>query len=480
MPRVPESVDHSVIDFRRYYFYATIYNVPPIFLTYPFRTVRLLQQSKTSIPFSTSVFKVIRNVYKKNGFRALFAGSAIFTTGVTTTKIVQFATYDYSAQKIKENKYFGYPVLQNSNVLSGVLGTFSAVVTTFFIVPFNMVSQQITIAKAGTLPNASDLPLYVTGSNEPLERPAQMTISQSLRAQFKQEGLRFLFRGYYASLLSTGPFFAAYFPAYEISRVWVKDGIDYIRDVQAARSHNPNPFPRQSSHQFLISSIAGSIASLAGVFVSSPSDMVKTRVQTEQRLQPTNASGIKLPLPSLRWMEVFKEVIKKEGPMALFSGAKARAILAVPGGALNFIIFDLVRARSLKEKQPTAMQAERQVMLETLFVLDKQFHDCVEVDEGPGQSALLSTSGLMPDQDMAETHMFNAPVPPAPAPTTTLSPSPLPPLPPPTEPPPNKIADGENVKEAHLPAPAVSSPHQGPQNLSDRLVHITLMQQESY
>ncbi|KAG9070567.1 hypothetical protein KI688_008105 [Linnemannia hyalina] len=469
MPRVPESVDHSVIDFRRYYFYATIYNVPPIFLTYPFRTVRLLQQSKTSIPVSTSVFKVIRNVYKKNGFRALFAGSAIFTTGVTTTKIVQFATYDYSAQKIKENKYFGYPVLQNSNVLSGVLGSFSAVV-----------SQQITITKAGTLPNASDLPLYVTGSKEPLERPAQMTISQSLRAQFKQEGLRFLFRGYYASLLSTGPFFAAYFPAYEISRVWVKDGIDYIRDVQAARSHNPNPFPRQSSHQFLISSIAGSIASLAGVFVSSPADMVKTRVQTEQRLQPTNASGIKLPLPSLRWMEVFKEVMKKEGPMALFSGAKARAILAVPGGTLNFIIFDLVRARSLKEKQPTSMQAERQVMLETLFVLDKQFHDYVEVDEGLGQSALLSTSGLMPDQDMAETHMFNAPVPPAPASTMTLSPSPLPPLPPPTGPPPNEPADGENVKEACLPASAVSSPHQGPQNLSDRPIHITLMQHESY
>ncbi|KAK3848657.1 MAG: mitochondrial carrier domain-containing protein [Linnemannia gamsii] len=472
MPPVPETVDHSIIDFRRYYFYATIYNVPPIFLTYPFRTVRLLQQSKTSIPVSTSVFKVIKNVYRKNGFRALFAGSAIFTAGVTTTKILQFATYDYSAQKIKEQNYFGFPILKNSHVLSGILGTFSAVVTTFFIVPFDMVSQQITIAKAGTLPNASDLPLYVTGSNEPLERPSPMTISQSLRAQFRQEGLRFLFRGYYASLLSTGPFFAAYFPAYEISRVWVKDGIDYIREVGAARSPNPNPFPPASSHQFLISSIAGSIASLAGVFVSSPADMVKTRVQTEQRLQPTNGSGIKLPLPSLDWVDVFKDIVKKEGPMALFSGAKARAILAVPGGALTFIIFDLVRSKSLKEKQPTTMQAERQVMLETLFVLDKQFHDCTEEDQAPAQSVLLQTSGLISDQDLVETHMFNAPAIPAITPTT-LSPSPLPPL---------------AKEEPRSPSPSVptspamppSVPHPKLQSWTDRLAHVTLMHLDSY
>ncbi|KAF9099600.1 hypothetical protein BGX29_005748 [Mortierella sp. GBA35] len=480
MPPVPEAVDHSVIDFRRYYFYATIYNVPPALLTYPIRTVRLLQQSKSSDPVPTSVFKVIRNVHRKNGFKALFAGSAIFTTGMTATRILQFATYDYSAQKIKENKYFGFPILQNSNVLSGVLGTFSAVVTTFFIVPFDMVSQQITIAKAGTLPNASDLPLYLTGSNEPLEKPAPMTISQSLRAQFKQEGFRFLFRGYYASLLSTGPFFAAYFPAYEISRVWVKDGIDYIREVGAARSSNPNPFPPKSSHQFLISSVAGSMASLAGVFVSSPADMVKTRVQTEQRLQPTNASGIKLPLPSLKFIKVFKDVIKREGPMALFSGAKARAIIAVPGGALNFIIFDLVRAKSLKEKQPTTMQAERQVMLETLFALDKQFHDYVEVEEeGPMQSALLATSGLIPDQEVAEKHMFDTEPPTTPTPTTTLAAVPSGPptkhegdslLPPPSE----STALTMSTKSA------ASKPRSWSPTLPDRLIHLTLMQLDSY
>ncbi|KAG0250675.1 hypothetical protein BG011_008184 [Mortierella polycephala] len=404
MPRVPDSLDHSKIDFHRYYLYATLLNVPPILLTYPFRTVRLLQQSKTLSPVSTSVSRVAHDVCRTKGFKSLFAGSAIFTTGLTATKILQFATYDYAAQKIREKRYFGSSTLRNPNILSGILGTFSAIVTTFFIVPFNMVSQQLTIAKAGSLPNASDIPLYVTDSTEPLERPRPMTISESLRAQFKQEGFRFLFRGYCATLLSTGPFFAAYFPAYEVSRYWVKDGIDYIRAMQAARWAKSDPLPPRKYHQFLISTVAGSIASLAGVLASSPCDIIKTRIQTEQRLQPTNASGIKLPLPSLKWMDVFREILKKEGSMAFFSGARARVLLAIPGGAFNFIVFDFVRSKSLIKDIPKPMQAEQREMLETLYMLDRQFKSISDVEQLP-PSVLLQTS-LSPDEDVAEDHMF--------------------------------------------------------------------------
>lgn len=372
----PADLDRSKIDFQKYYFYGTVLNVPPILLMYPMRTVRLLQQRKSSVPVSSSIFTVIRDVQQKNGARALFAGATVFSLGLTTTKILQFATYDYMAQKTKENDYFEIEVLKNPSVLSGVLGTISAVVTTFFVVPFDMVSQQITIAKAGadgsiasaavppttaasvappftpTTPSFSStavktkLPIYVTGSFEPLQPPQPIPISESLKLQFKQEGFRFLFRGYYATLMSTVPFFAAYFPAYEYSKVWVKDGINYVRTMDFNKDKD-TPFPPPEVHQLIISSIAGCCASLAGVMISSPSDMVKTRIQTEQRLQPTNGTGVKLPVPSLKWMDVFMEIWKKEGFMKFFSGTKARAILAVPGGALNFVIFDFVRSVSI-------------------------------------------------------------------------------------------------------------------------------------
>ncbi|KAF9289604.1 hypothetical protein BGZ68_009022 [Mortierella alpina] len=374
------SLDPARIDFQKYYFYGTILNVPPILLMYPMRTVRLLQQRKSSIPVSSSIFTVIKDVQQKNGFRALYAGATVFSLGLTTTKILQFATYDYLHQQTKERDYFGIEALKSPSVLSGLLGTFSAVVTTFFVVPFDMVSQQITIAKAGAQGNLASaaatttatsvapplapapltiaanstaattkLPLFVAGSYEPLQPPQQMPISESLKLQFKQEGVRFLFRGYCATLMSTIPFFAAYFPAYEISKVWVMDGIHFARRMQ---SDSANAFPPPELNQLIISSVAGSMASLAGVMLSSPSDMVKTRIQTEQRLSPTNGTGVKLPMPSLKWMDVFMEIWKKEGFMKFFSGTKARAILAVPGGALNFVIFDFVRSVSIIQ-EPT-------------------------------------------------------------------------------------------------------------------------------
>ncbi|KAF9196074.1 hypothetical protein BGZ50_002331 [Haplosporangium sp. Z 11] len=353
------SLDATKIDFQKYYFYGTILNVPPILLMYPMRTVRLLQQRKSSVPVSSSIFTVIKDVQQKNGFRALFAGATVFSSGLTVTKILQFATYDYLTQKTKEKDHFGVETLKNPSVLSGV-------------------SQQITIAKAGapgtvsTVPvtttaasvapplvpvaspavstaAATKLPIFVAGSYEPLQSPQPMPISESLKLQFKQEGVRFLFRGYCATVMSTVPFFAAYFPAYEISKVWVIGGIDYVRSLQISR---PNVFPPPELDQLIISSIAGSIASLSGVMVSSPSDMVKTRIQTEQRLQPTNGTGVKLPLPSLKWMDVFMEIWKKEGFMKFFAGTKARAILAVPGGALNFVIFDYVRSVSAIKEEP--------------------------------------------------------------------------------------------------------------------------------
>ncbi|KAF9995060.1 mitochondrial aspartate-glutamate transporter agc1 [Entomortierella chlamydospora] len=373
----PTSLDPTKIDFQKYYFYGTILNIPPILAMYPMRTVRLLQQRKSSIPVSSSIFAVIKDVKRNNGVRALYAGATVFSIGLTSTKILQFASYDYLAQKIKENDHFGIEAIKNPSVLGGVLGTSSAVITTFFVVPFDMVSQQITLAKAGvqgklvpsTVTNsatsvappivpatgtaaASNIPIHVSGSRASLQPAQPMPISESLKLQLKQEGVRFLFRGYVATLMSAVPFFAAYFPAYEISKVWVKDGIQYVRSIQ---TKSENPFPPPESHQLIISSIAGSMASLAGVFVSSPSDMVKTRIQTEQRLQPTNGTGVKLPMPSLKWMDVFMEIWKKEGFLKFFAGTKARAILAVPGGALNFVIFDFVRSISTIKEPSMSM-----------------------------------------------------------------------------------------------------------------------------
>ncbi|KAF9978932.1 hypothetical protein BGZ73_008437 [Actinomortierella ambigua] len=338
-----EPLDASKIDFRKYCFWGAVLNAATIAPFYPLRTVRLLQQSKQAVPVSNSISTVVRDVARTRGVKALFGGATLFTFGLTATKIINFGTYDLLRGWIaRDNHKWNIAALHNQNFVSSVVGSLSACLTCVWMVPFDVVSQQITIAKAGNL----------TGMTV-----HKMTISQALKAQFQQEGVRFLFRGYVATLFSTMPYFAAYFPAYEVSKWWVLDAIESMRAAQRTED-NPDPFPPARSHQFIVSTVAGSIASLTGVFSSAPMDIVRVRIQTEQRLQApssTSVSGVPAPRPPpLKWMAVFKDIVRNEGWLALFRGFSARAMLSVPGGALNFIIFDFVRSISLREDAPTA------------------------------------------------------------------------------------------------------------------------------
>ncbi|KAG0241137.1 hypothetical protein BGW41_006243 [Actinomortierella wolfii] len=339
-----ESLDATKIDFRKYCFWGAVLNAATIAPFYPLRTVRLLQQSKQDIPVSNSISTVVRDVARTRGVKALFGGATIFTFGLTATKIINFGTYDLLKGWIaRDHHKWNIAVLHNPTFVSSMVGSLSACLTCVWM----YVSQQITIAKAGNLEGM---------------KAHRMTISQALRAQFQQEGVRFLFRGYVATLFSTMPYFAAYFPAYEISKWWVRDGIAQVRSLQ----DSADPFPPARSHQFIVSTIAGGIASLAGVFASAPMDIVRVRIQTEQRLQlPSSSSSATTPAPrppSLKWMTVFKDIVRNEGWLALFRGFNARAMLSVPGGALNFIIFDFVRSISMREDTPVATKASIEVV----------------------------------------------------------------------------------------------------------------------
>ncbi|KAG0265112.1 hypothetical protein DFQ27_000830 [Actinomortierella ambigua] len=330
-----ETLDATKIDFRKYCFWGAVLNAATIAPFYPLRTVRLLQQSKQAVPVSNSISTVVRDVARTRGVKALFGGATVFTFGLTATKIINFGTYDLLRGWIaRDNHKWNIAVLHNQNFVSSIVGSLSACLT--------CVSQQITIAKAGNMAGMT---------------AHKMTISQALKAQFQQEGVRFLFRGYVATLFSTMPYFAAYFPAYEVSKWWVRDGIEAMRAGRDLEK-TPDPFPPARSHQFIVSSVAGCIASMVGVFASAPMDIVRVRIQTEQRLQaPSSSSGSAVPAlrpPPLKWMAVFKDIVRNEGWLALFRGFSARAMLSVPGGALNFIIFDFVRSISMREDVPAA------------------------------------------------------------------------------------------------------------------------------
>lgn len=93
-----------------------------------------------------------------------------------------------------------------------------------------------------------------------------------------------------------------------------------------------------AASEFFSNALAGTIGGVAGVFVGSPLDVVKTRIQTGGRISTASLPGSQLPRapagPSA--IGILRDIISKEGPRALFKGSVTASLGQAPN---NFIVF---------------------------------------------------------------------------------------------------------------------------------------------
>jgi len=190
--------------------------------------------------------------------------------------------------------------------------------------PGGPVSSLTAAASAPSLLNSSAPPLYA-GSFD-----AFRTISRS-------EGILGLYKGYYATLASFGPFSAFYFVFYEQAKVYAA----LMEDRMTKLSLLPpaaHPKSRASNELSTVSTMAASAAAgaLASV-LTCPVDLAKLRLQTQRRLAPGEA----IPPGHLGGLgDAFRSVYAAGGVRALFRGAGARVAFHCPNVCITFTIYE--------------------------------------------------------------------------------------------------------------------------------------------
>ena len=128
---------------------------------------------------------------------------------------------------------------------------------------------------------------------------------------FKEGGIRGLYRGSCATLLRDVPASGMYFASYHSIQRLMRGG---------------EPNKSLSSVQVLI---AGGFAGIFNWLVAMPADVLKTRFQTAPAgAYPNGVRG------------VLKELLKKEGPMALYKGITPVLVRAFPANACCFLGFE--------------------------------------------------------------------------------------------------------------------------------------------
>ena len=139
--------------------------------------------------------------------------------------------------------------------------------------------------------------------------------THAIRTIAREEGVRGLFRGYWAQNFVWWPWSAAYFMIY-----------DGARGAAAASTASGETSPTMSS-------ACATLAASTATVMTHPLDLAKTRLQT-LRFESASSASMR---------SVLARVVEREGVRGLFAGVNARVAAVAPGSAISFYVYETLK-----------------------------------------------------------------------------------------------------------------------------------------
>lgn len=225
----------------------------------------------------------------KEGFRGLYKGMSAPLTGVAPIFAISFFGFGIGKKLIKsdENQVLTKPELFAA-------GAFSGIFTTSIMAPGERIKCLLQIQQGGNVPQKY---------NGMLDCARQL---------YAEGGMRSIYKGSVATILRDVPASGMYFMTYE----WVKEAL----------------VPQDASAKIKMAAtiVAGGCAGIANWLVAMPADVLKSRLQTAP--EGTYPKGMR---------DVFKQLMEREGPKALYKGVTPVMLRAFPANAACFVGFEL-------------------------------------------------------------------------------------------------------------------------------------------
>ena len=305
--------------------------------------------------------RAIQNLYRGFGAAALGApmASGMYFLGYETTKKTlkkirrerrlegAFNDDDHEEEE-EDNKTTIYMI---DNIITGVVAqAFAGIAYT----PVDVVKERMQVS--------SVLPTNLKTNNGVDYRNA----FDALKTIVKNEGIKNgLMRGYWAQNFVWWPWSACYFVAYEKgleifrrnndnkSSLRVDDDNGGVFGGDAERSNFESSSSSSSSVKSSSSfyreggwyennisphAVSAFAAATCATILTHPLDLCKTRVQT---MTNNNNNNNNKKVMTLR--TVFKDVVRKEGVLALYRGVFARVLSVAPGSAISFYAYESIR-----------------------------------------------------------------------------------------------------------------------------------------
>ncbi|KAK1383856.1 protein MITOFERRINLIKE 1, chloroplastic [Heracleum sosnowskyi] len=261
---------------------------------HPLDTIKTKLQTKGAKDMYNGPFDAIVKTFQSNGILGFYSGISAVIVGSTFSSAMYFGSCEFGKSILSKLEY---PTV----LIPPTAGAFGNIISSAIMVPKELITQRMqTGAKGGSL--------------------------QVLMRIVEKDGVLGLYAGYSATLLRNLPAGVLSYSSFEYLKAAV---------LSSTKQKDMNPFQ---------SVICGALAGAIAATLTTPLDVVKTRLMTQVRTDA--AAGVSATL---------KQIMMEEGWVGFTQGMGPRIVHSACFSALGFFAFETARLtllhQYLKRKQ---------------------------------------------------------------------------------------------------------------------------------
>ncbi|THU44511.1 hypothetical protein C4D60_Mb02t08150 [Musa balbisiana] len=267
---------------------------------FPVDTLKTRMQTVAASASSSSqhhhptVGRLLASIVRSEGPSGLYRGIAAIGLGAGPAHAAYFAVYELCKDRLGGNRQDGrhHPLI---HAASGVAAT---IASDALLTPMDVVKQRLQ-----------------------LRWSPYSGVRDCVVRMLRDEGIKAFYASYRTTVLMNAPFTAVHFATYEA----VKKILTEIAPENA------------SEERLLVHLTAGGAAGALASAVTTPLDVVKTRLQCQGVCGADTFNGSSIRM-------VMEKIVAKEGPRALLQGLKPRVLFHAPAAAICWSTYEAMKS----------------------------------------------------------------------------------------------------------------------------------------